>query len=106
MHELRTELLDSTQPAHIRAIVGKLIDLATAGDVQAAKLVLSYALGQPVQAVEVTGAQGEPLGLSFERIQAAILRALAGNPEARVKVAAELRTLIDAGGTEASDLGD
>lgn len=105
MHGLRAELLEATQPSHIRAITNKLIELATGGDVGAAKLILSYSLGQPVQAIEVTGGDGTPLGLDFNVIQAAILRALAGHPDARVKVAAELRTLIDVGGPGTTELG-
>jgi hypothetical protein len=47
--ELRVALFASVSPSDLQAIVGKLIGLAKAGDVQAAKVVLDRVLGPPVE---------------------------------------------------------
>ncbi len=45
----------------IKAIAGKLIRQAKAGNVKAAKEVLDRCLGKPAQAISLTGAEGAPL---------------------------------------------
>jgi hypothetical protein len=108
MHALRRRLLDTVDEDAMGRVAAKLVQTAESGDLDAIKILLSYTIGRPPQAIELTGADGTPLGLDFSTIQAAILRALAGHPDARVKVAAELRTLIDVGGdgTGTPELGD
>src|SRR5262245_24153096 len=44
---LRQAVLDSVTPADMQTVVRKLIELAAAGNVPAARLLLSYALGKP-----------------------------------------------------------
>jgi len=44
---LRAELLGAVKPADLRRIVAAMIQRALGGDVAAAKLVLTYALGEP-----------------------------------------------------------
>ena len=48
--QLRTALLESVTPAALRRTVTKLVKRAESGDILAAKLVLSYVLGPPLQA--------------------------------------------------------
>jgi hypothetical protein len=96
MQALRGELLDAATPGDVRAVGAKLVELAKAGDVQAAKLWLEFVVGKPVQAVALTDAEGEPLaGLDWGRVQEAILEALAPFGEAKVAVAMRLRSLAD-----------
>lgn len=52
------------------------------GDVRACEVVLAYAWGKPTQAVEVTGKDGKPLGLSDDE-RAARLAALLDAARAR-----------------------
>ena len=68
---------------------------ALEGDLEATKLLLGYALGRPQQAVELTGADGEPLGVNFAAVTTIVLNALAGpeHAEARVRIAADLMRL-------------
>jgi hypothetical protein len=47
---LRREALAAVTPDDIHAIIAKMIELARAGDVAAAKLVLGYAVGRPAPA--------------------------------------------------------
>ena len=49
---LRKALLDRVTAEDIQAIVEKLLQMAKAGDVAAAKLLLSYTIGKPQPAVE------------------------------------------------------
>jgi hypothetical protein len=78
-------------------ITAKLAELAEAGDVQAARLWLEYTIVKPIPAVELSGPDGEPLGLrspltlNFGRLSdrgrraragAIDLSALAGRPGA------------------------
>jgi hypothetical protein len=46
---LRREALDAVTPNDVRVIMTKLVELASAGDVPAAKLVLAYTVGKPAQ---------------------------------------------------------
>ena len=46
--ELRTTLLGAVSSGDLRAVVKKLVKLAQAGDVQAAKVVLERLLGPPL----------------------------------------------------------
>jgi hypothetical protein len=48
---LRATLLDAVGEVGIAEIVQKLVSAAKGGDVQAAKLVLSYTLGKPVESI-------------------------------------------------------
>jgi hypothetical protein len=48
---LRHAILDVVTPEEIRALAGRLLELAREGDLAAAKLVLSYAIGKPAEAV-------------------------------------------------------
>jgi hypothetical protein len=95
MHDLRRALLDSVDSQTVQDVTQKLADLARGGDVQAAKLLLEYVVGEPVQSVELSGPEGEPLGIDFGSVQNALLNALAPFPEARVQVAMMLRGLAD-----------
>jgi hypothetical protein len=95
-YELRQMLLEAVEPEHVRAIYNVLLKATLDGDVQAARLVLEYALGKPAQALELTGAEGSRLGGDLTQFQAVIVSALAGFPEARLAVAAELRAIRDA----------
>ena len=52
---MRTALLEAVSENRLSRIVGKLADLAEAGDVAAAKLVLSYVVGRPAEAPDPDG---------------------------------------------------
>jgi hypothetical protein len=95
MHELRRALLDAVDPETVQDVTQKLAELARGGDVPAAKLLLEYVVGKPVQSVELSGPDGEPLGIDFGSIQTSLLNALAPFPEARIQVAMMLRGLAD-----------
>src|SRR5262249_56275661 len=49
---LRSALLDAVSPATLKRLVKKLVAPALAGDLDAARLVLLYAVGQPAEAVD------------------------------------------------------
>jgi hypothetical protein len=100
MYELRKALLDAATPEQVKVVADKMYDLATTGDVAAAKLWLEFVIGKPVQGIEVAGVGGSPLGMDWDRLQAVLLGALARFPEARIEVVAALRGLTDARGTE------
>ena len=95
VHRLRSALLNAVTPEDVKEIIYKLVSMAKQGDIAAAKELLDRTLGKPVTAVELSGADGEPL-LQFARLQEAIMTALAKFPEAKVAVALSLRELIDA----------
>ena len=50
MAALRQAALAAITPDQVRAILAKMAELALTGDVQAAKLVLAYAIGRPAAA--------------------------------------------------------
>ena len=94
VHRLRAALLSADTPEDVKEIVYKLVSMAKQGDIAAAKELLDRTLGKPVTAVELSGADGEPL-LQFARLQEVIMAALAEFPDARIAVALRLRELID-----------
>ena len=97
MHEGRMQFLDAIHAGTLAALARKLQVSALEGDLEATKLLLGYALGRPQQAVELTGADGEPLGINFAAVTTIVLNALAGaeHAEARVRIAAQLMELGD-----------
>src|SRR4051812_16452448 len=95
LFELRKALLDSADADDVRRVGRRLLALAEDGDVQAAKLWLENVVGKPAQAIELSGPDGEPLGVDWGRLQAVLLGALSRFPEARVQVALALRGLAD-----------
>jgi hypothetical protein len=100
VHRLRSALLNTVTSTDIEEIVQKLISMAKQGDVAAIKELLDRTIGKPVAAVELTGADGEPL--QFVYFQKVIMQALAEFPEARIAVAIRLKELIDVRDGESS----
>jgi hypothetical protein len=105
MHELRRALLESATPEAVREVGLKLVELARAGDVQAARLWLEHCCGKPVQAVELSGPDGAPLGGDLETLRAVVLGALDRHPEARIAVAAALLRFRSSADGPADDAG-
>jgi hypothetical protein len=95
VHALRARLLEVVDEDAVGRLGRKLLELAEGGDLEAAKVLLAYALGKPPASVALTGPEGEPLGPDWGRLQSTILGALGAFPEARVAVALELRRLAD-----------
>ncbi len=95
MHDLRRALLDSADADAVVRVGNRLRALAEGGDVQAAKLWMEYVIGKPPQAIELSGPDGEPLGVDWVRLQDALMGALSRFPDARVAVAVALRGLAD-----------
>jgi hypothetical protein len=93
--ELRGELLDATTADDVRAVSGKLLELAKAGDVHAAKVWLEFVIGKPRQQVELSGPDGGPLGVDMMWLTRVVLMALEGHPEVRLKVAEALNGPAD-----------
>jgi hypothetical protein len=77
MRELRIALLDAATPEKVQAVGDKLVELALAGDVGAAKVWLDHVVGRPPQSVAITDADGEPLWhRDPEEQRAALMRIL------------------------------
>ena len=87
--ELRAALIEAATPEKVKAVEEALHELAVGGDVAAAKVWLDHVVGKPLQAVEVSGPDGQALGM--EVVMTAVLAALAPYPEARLAVAARLK---------------
>ena len=82
-------MIEAATPEKVRAVEESLHELAVGGDVAAAKVWLDHVVGKPLQAVEVSGPDGQ--GLGVEVLMTAVLAALAPFPEARLAVAARLK---------------
>jgi hypothetical protein len=106
MFRLRREILESaaaspeaTRTAFTRLFrkaIGRTEDKdGSSIDIEAMKLYLAYAIGRPVQALELSGPDGEPLGAEWTKVEAAIVAALAPfGDQARFAVALALRGLV------------
>jgi hypothetical protein len=97
MQEFRRQFLEAVDPGTIPKLVGQLSAAALEGDFDATKLLLEYTVGKPSQALELSGPEGEPLGLNVGAITTIILGALAGpeHAEARVALATRFKELAD-----------
>jgi hypothetical protein len=95
MKELRSALLASVDDATMAEVGATLAGLARGGDIDAIKVLLSYTIGKPPQAIALTGPEGESLGVDWPAIQGAVLGALAAFPEARLAVALKLKAVVD-----------
>jgi hypothetical protein len=97
MQEYRRQFLEAIHADTIPMLARKLqYDALKSGDEFAIRTLLDYCLGKPAQAVELTGADGEPLGVNFHQVTAIVLDALADDPARRIEVAAKLMELDDA----------
>ena len=63
MKELRRALLECATEEKVKAVEESLHELAVGGDVAAAKVWLDHVVGKPVQALEVSGPDGQALNL-------------------------------------------
>lgn len=92
MSEHRIQFLDAVHEGTIPALVRKLQVDALKGDEFAVKMLFDYCLGKPSQAVELSGPDGESLGVNFGAVTTIVLNALSGpeHAEARVRIAADL----------------
>jgi hypothetical protein len=82
MRELRQALLNCATESDIRDLYASLMESARGGDTAAARALLEYLVGKPVQGIELSGPEGEPLAMGT--ILAVVTEALAGHPEARI----------------------
>jgi len=94
--ELRQATLDAVSADQVAAVITKLAALAADGDVPAARVFLEHVIGKPTQALEVTGADGQVLGLDMDRLLATIQATLAKHPEIKFELAAQLQKLSHA----------
>ena len=101
MAELRGAVLEAATPEVVSAITKKLAMLALQeGDVAAARLVLEYSCGKPIQGIELSGPEGEPLARSAE-LSTALGAALSPfSEEVRFAVLGVIKRAVDAGRAE------
>ena len=96
VHALRARLLDVVDEDAMDRLGRQLLALAESGDLEAIKVLLAYTIGKPTAAIELSGPDGESLGIGVGHLTGAILGALAKFPEAKIAVAATLGRLADA----------
>jgi hypothetical protein len=95
MKSLKKAFLDACDEQQVRVLARQLLKRALEeGSVPAARLWLEYALGKPPQAIELSGPDGQALGVRV--VLAAVLQALTPFPEARLAVAGCLKELPQA----------
>jgi len=94
---LRQALLNSVTPDDIQTVAKALIQRASEGNVQAAKLLLSYAIGKPQPAPEPDHMDADEWDVYRETVpmkQESGVVVGAGVPEAHLKVARMMRPLV------------
>lgn len=107
MAELRRATIEAETPERVREVLDKMRERAVDGDSKAAKVYLDCVIGRPPVAVELSGPDGEALGVDFARLEAAIQVALAPFGDgAKFAVAAALRGLVIHAGESAERPGD
>jgi hypothetical protein len=81
-------LRQAITPEDVGAVGRKLVEAALEGSIPAAKLVLSYAVGKPVQYIHLTDETGVD-------VIGAIVAVLDAHPDAKAAVINRLRELAD-----------
>jgi hypothetical protein len=95
MHALRNAMLDAVPMDRLKVIIERTVQLAEGGDLEAVKILLAYAIGKPPATVLLAGPEGEPIGLDWSKVQAAVLAALAPfGADAKIAVALALRGVV------------
>src|SRR5262245_54917021 len=87
----REALFQAVTPEDVRAVAAKLVAEAKAGQPWAVKEFFDRCVGKPVATVEGADAEGGSLGVTLAAVRAAVLEALADLPEAKLRVAAQLK---------------
>jgi hypothetical protein len=95
MGELRRAILEATTEDEARAAFRKLYEVAMTGEVPALALYLAYVAGKPVESIQMSGPDGEALGMTVESLTRVVLMALKGHPEAKLAVADALGNVDD-----------
>jgi hypothetical protein len=96
MRELRELLIDCATDDDVRGLYKGLLASAKDGDTAAARVLLEYLVGKAAQPLEISGIDGGSLGLDVTGLTRVVLVALAGMPEAKLRVAEALGGLPDA----------
>jgi hypothetical protein len=95
MRELRELLIDCATDDDVRELYKGLLVSAKGGDTAAARVLLEYLVGKAAQPIEVSGPDGDSVGMKVQALTRVILVALAGHPEAKLKVAEALGAIDD-----------
>ena len=96
MRHLRKVLLGALTDEDIKRTLAKTLELVEEGNIAAIRVILEYGCGSPTQALELTGPDGEPLGLNVGKFTDAIVTALGEYPEARRAAALAIRGVTSA----------
>ncbi len=86
MSQLRTVAVKAQTPEDVLAIFTALLNAGKGGDVAASKTYLDFVIGRPIQKLELTGADGEPIGLQTGHLTLLIMQDLLGYPELQTKI--------------------
>lgn len=97
MAALRRALWDCGTPERVAAIEKTLYEAAVGGDVAAIKVWLEHMVGKPIQALEVSGPEGQTL--SVPKIVNVIMSVVGDDQETRVKLAQAFKEMgaVDVG---------
>jgi hypothetical protein len=98
MHELRRSILEASSPEQAIAVDAKLYEAAIGGDVTAMKVWLEFHVGRPVQQVELSATDGEPVQVNIGAIVGILNRVLGDDPDRRAMFTTEYKKLLQANG--------
>ncbi len=90
-HEVNSWFRGKVTRDKIEALEEKLYTMAVAGDLVALKIYLERCGGRPTQAVEITTAPGNTVGLGVMSDTSWLLRVFRDMPEARIQLAQAIR---------------
>ena len=96
IRHFRKVLLDALTDDDIKKALAKTIELVEEGNATAIRMILEYGCGSPAQMLELSGPDGEPLGVTANQFADAIVEALGGHPDARRAAALAIRRLASA----------
>jgi hypothetical protein len=101
--KLRSAFLDAITDADVAAVARKLQELAMAGDVAAATLYLSYALGKPVKVVDVDRLELDEFALLDAAPTTARVLAIMADSADPATAAANIRNFVPTDPAKARD---
>jgi hypothetical protein len=93
LHELRRLFLASVTDDDVQEAIRQLVTAAKAGEPWAIKEFFDRTLGKAPQAVELSGPDGQPLGVNMFQVAAAIELVLGDDPGKKHALAVAIRQL-------------
>jgi hypothetical protein len=92
MYEIKKWFVGSATVEELTKARAKLVEMMLDGDPAATRLYWESIMGKPTQSVQLSGPEGQPLGMDVAAFTSVVLAALAKHPEAKAEIITALES--------------